>query len=450
MKKALTIAGSDSSGGAGIQADLKTFSSLGIYGSTIITALTAQNTTTISDIFTVDPKFFKNQLITTIEDIKYNAIKIGVLYDNSIIEIVSNLLNKVNIPIIVDPVLISGTGVQLLKDDALESFKKKIIPLSYVLTPNLAEAELLTQSKIVNRDGIIIAAKKLLNLGAKNVIIKGSHRLDNSNKVVDTLVIGKTSKIFRISHKKLKLGETHGTGCNFSSSLTAFIAKGFSLRISFILSNKYVYSALKKSVKVGHGVNITNPLNDLYKYSEKFNIIKSLQRSLEHLVELKNFYKLIPETKTNFVYSLEIPKTHLDVAAIDGRITQIGTKIRYPNIIKFGTSQHVANALIVANRNNPLFRSAINIKNSPQILNICQKNFRCSYYSRILEPPNVKNKEGSSILWGINQAFKKNRSLEIVSHEGDYGKEPMIIVFGYKPVEVLNKIKIILYKLGSY
>ena len=144
MKKALTIAGSDSSAGAGIQADLKTFSALRIYAATVITTLTAQNTKTVSDIFVVPSKLFKNQLKATLEDVKPDVIKIGVLYDNSIIKIVRDELVNYKKPIVVDPVLFSGTGIKLLDDRAFESFKHDIIPLSPMITPNIREAELVT------------------------------------------------------------------------------------------------------------------------------------------------------------------------------------------------------------------------------------------------------------------------------------------------------------------
>ena len=146
----MTIAGSDSSAGAGIQADLKTFSAMGVYGTTIITTLTAQNTRTISDILVVPSKFFRNQLVTTLEDIKPDVIKIGVLYSKSIISIVKNILKNFKNPIVVDPVLHSGTGIKLLDDDSFEQFKREIIPLSYVITPNLKEAEFLSKIRISN------------------------------------------------------------------------------------------------------------------------------------------------------------------------------------------------------------------------------------------------------------------------------------------------------------
>ena len=182
MKKALTIAGSDSSGGAGIQADIKTFSALGLYCTTVITVLTAQNTTTVLDIFTTPSKFFKNQLVSTIDDIKPDIIKIGVLYDKSIIEIVNEILSPLKIPIVLDPVLFSGTGVKLLKDSSYESFKKKIIPLSHIITPNLSEAEILSENKISSEHELVESAYKIINLGTKNVIIKGILIIRNRTK----------------------------------------------------------------------------------------------------------------------------------------------------------------------------------------------------------------------------------------------------------------------------
>ena len=161
MIKALTIAGSDSSGGAGIQADLKTFSALGIYGTTVITVLTAQNTKTVSDVFITPPEFFKNQLLTTLEDIEPDIIKIGVLYDDSIIEIVYDTLKHLKIPIVLDPVLISGTKVKLLKESSIGNFKTKIIPLSFVITPNLIEAKILSGDKITTEKEVIEAAYKI-------------------------------------------------------------------------------------------------------------------------------------------------------------------------------------------------------------------------------------------------------------------------------------------------
>jgi hydroxymethylpyrimidine kinase / phosphomethylpyrimidine kinase / thiamine-phosphate diphosphorylase len=449
LKKALTIAGSDSSGGAGIQADIKTFSALGFYCSTVITILTAQNTETVSDIFITPSKFFSNQLSFTINDIKPDIIKIGVLYDNSIIDVVHDSLFQSKIPIVLDPVLFSGTGIKLLKDSAYDNFKKKIIPISLIITPNLQEAEILSGNIISSEKELIESAYKIIELGINNVIIKGGYDVAANSKIFDILLEKDSNSITKVYNNRLKIGETHGTGCNFSSSLASFIGKGYKIKESFFLANAYVKEGLMNVQKIGKGVGITNPLFNLYENSSKYKILYNLNNSIKILEEIKNFYLLIPETKTNFVYSLENPKNHADVAGVLGRITNIGEKIRIPNVVEFGASSHVANAVISANRFNKLLRAAINIKNDDKILEICKTNFTCSFYSREDELPENKNKEGLSISWGIRIALEKIPDAEIVFHSGDYGKEPMIILFGKNPQDIIDKIKIIIYHLAK-
>ncbi len=447
--KALTIAGSDSSGGAGIQADLKTFSALGIYGTTVITILTAQNTKTVSDVFVTPTEFFKNQLLTTLEDIKPDIIKIGVLYDDSIIEIVYDTLRHLKIPIVLDPILISGTKVKLLKESSIDNFKTKIIPLSFVITPNLIEAKILTGDKISTEKEIIEAAYKIKKLGASNVIIKGGHDSNQNQKILDILVEKENDNITKLYNDRLKIAETHGTGCNFSSALASFLAKGYGIKESFFLANDYVKEGLNDIAKIGNGIGVTNPLMNLYVNSSRYRVFTSLYKSVKILEELKDFYLLIPETKTNFVYSLENPKSMQDVAGIVGRITNFGNKIRSPNVVEFGASSHVSSAVISAHRLNHLFRSAINIKNDKEILDVCKANFVCTWYSRNEEKPENKDKEGFTISWGVKNAMEKLNNAEVVFHDGDYGKEPMILIFGKDPPEIIDKIKIVISKLNS-
>ncbi len=448
MIKGLTIAGSDSSGGAGIQSDIKTFASLGVFATTIITALTAQNTKTVTEILAVQPKFFENQLVTTLEDIKPDVIKIGVLYDSSIIDIVYNVLKATDTPIIVDPILVSGTGVKLIKDQAFKIFKKKIIPLSLIITPNQAEAQALSEIKITYEKELIESAFKIINLGTKNVIIKGFYDPIKNDRILDILIKKEGQEIIKIYNKRLDITEIHGTGCNFSASLAAFISKGYNIDEAFFHANSYVKESLHNTIRIGSGNLVINPLYKVYEMSEKFKIKESLQMALDSLYEIKKFYLLIPETKSNFVFSLEKPQTSLDVAGILGRITTIGNRVRFPNIIKFGASTHVSSAIIEANKFNHSFRSAINIKNNKEILDICKSNFICSFYSRSDEPKEIKNIEGNTIKWGINEVFKKQLKAEVVYHDGDIGKEPMIIIFGKDPIEIIGKINIIISKMN--
>lgn len=318
-----------------------------------------------------------------------------------------------------------------------------------MITPNLVEAEILCGNKLYSEKEIVEAAYKIIELGSENVVIKGGHLSKEDTKVFDILVEGGSGKITKVFNNRLKIGETHGTGCNFSSSLASFIAKGYTIRESFSLANEYVKEGLMSILQIGKGVGVTNPLSNLHENSSRYNIVTSLHNNIKILEELKDFYLLIPETKTNFVYSLESPKILMDVAGVSGRITNMETRIRSPNVVEFGASSHVANAVITANKFNHSFRSAINIKNEKKILEVCKANFVCSSYSRGEEHIENKNKEGHTISWGIRNAMERKHDAELVFHDGDYGKEPMIMVFGKDPSVIIDKIKTIIFKLNS-
>ena len=200
------------------------------------------------------------------------------------------------------------------------------------------------------------AALEIFKLGASNVIIKGGHDTNKDTKVMDLLFRDKNIEPQQIVHERLKVGETHGTGCNFSAAISAFLAKGYNISESFQLSNSYVYEALRNSNQIGKGVYVSNPLYRMYDNSQKFKVLIELQDSVSILERMSNFFKLIPETKTNFVYSIEKPKNFNDIAGVLGRVTNLGINIRTPNVIQFGTSLHVANALLAATKFKSLFR----------------------------------------------------------------------------------------------
>lgn len=444
QKKAMSIAGSDSSGGAGIQADLKTFSALGVYGATVISILTAQNTKTVSSVFAVPCEFFEDQLLTTMRDISPNAIKIGVLFDRSLMIIVNKHLRKYRGPIIVDPVLISGTGARLMDKQSFATFKDEIVSLASIITPNRYEAEQLSGIKIRSPVDLKVASQKICDMGAKIVIIKGGHSSLKNKKIIDHYFDKEKKEIFQICNSRKDIGETHGTGCNFSAAITSFVAKGIGPKGSFIMANSYVQDALRYASKVGDGVLVANPLKYVFEMAEKYTVLTELQKSVDQLNDIPNFVRLIPETKSNFVYSTNDPTSLDDIAGVAGRITGDNSHIHYPNVVKFGVSQHVSRALLTAQKINRKYRSALNIRNTSQIRSVCNKMFECSAYERKHEPVNIKNKEGYSIVWGINEAFRSKPELEIVYHSGDIGKEPMILIFGQSPDVVLKKVRLIL------
>ena len=256
----LIIAGSDSSGGAGIQADLKTVTSLGSYGMTAITAVTVQNTTGVKSVVSIDPKKIYEQIVFTSEDIKPDAIKIGMLHSTEVIKKVLKALEKIKVKkIILDPVMIAKGGARLIDEKAIKILKKELIKKVDLITPNIPEAEVLTDTKIDTVEDMILAANKLIVLGAKNVLIKGGHL--NKKKLFDIFLSKKDFKIFE--SKKFITKNTHGTGCTLSSAITTFYSCGKSIKKSCELAIKYVNSAIKSNPKLGKGHGPINHLNSI-------------------------------------------------------------------------------------------------------------------------------------------------------------------------------------------
>ena len=258
--KILIIAGSDSSGGAGIQADIKTVTALGSYAMTAITAVTTQNTTGVKSIIGIDPKDIFNQIIYTCKDIRPDAIKIGMLHSSEVIRAVLKALDIIQInKIILDPVMVAKGGAKLIDDKATQLLKLKLIKKVLLVTPNIPEAEILTKTKILNKEDMIYAANRLLELGAKNVLVKGGH-LINKN-VIDIFINKKEIKFF--NNKRLKTKNTHGTGCTLSSAVTTFVSCGKPLKKSCELGIMYVNSAIKSNPKYGKGHGPINHLTSL-------------------------------------------------------------------------------------------------------------------------------------------------------------------------------------------
>jgi len=258
--KILVIAGSDSSGGAGIQADIKTISSLGSYALTAITAVTVQNTKGVKSVISIPSDQIKNQIIYSAKDIKPDAIKIGMLNSKSVVKKVLESLEELKIKkIILDPVMIAKGGAKLINDEAIRILKKKLIPRVSLITPNIPEAEVLTNIKINNKEDMILAANELINLGAKNVLIKGGHL--NTKKVQDIFLNRSDIKIF--TSQKYKTSNTHGTGCTLSSAITTFFSCGKSLKKACELGIKYVNLAILTNPKYGKGHGPINHLNSI-------------------------------------------------------------------------------------------------------------------------------------------------------------------------------------------
>jgi len=258
--KILIIAGSDSSGGAGIQADLKTVTALGGYAMTAITAVTSQNTTGVSSVIAVPPKEIEKQILFTSKDIKPDAIKIGMLHSKEVIFLVARTLSKLKTrKIILDPVMVAKGGFKLIDDEAIKFLKEKLLRKAYLITPNIPEAEVLTKIKIKNVNDMITAANILLKFGVKNILLKGGH--SKSKSMNDIFLNKKELKIFK--NKRIKTKNTHGTGCTLSSAITTFYACGKTLNKSCELAIKYVNQSIRSNLNYGKGHGPINHLSSI-------------------------------------------------------------------------------------------------------------------------------------------------------------------------------------------
>lgn len=254
----LTIAGSDSSGGAGIQADLKTFSAIGTYGMSVITAITAQNTAGVFDVEELSSRIIKEQIKAVCEDIPPKAIKVGMV---SSPEIIKDIVDSLEIYpceyIVVDPVMISKSGYSLLKPEAKENLIKYLIPKAYIVTPNVPEAEEISNMKISNVEDMKKAGRAILNLGPKYVLMKGGHL---EGDCVDVLIGEDLFEVFK--GERINRKNTHGTGCTISSAITSHLALGYDIKEAVRLSKEYITEAIRHSFDIGHGIG---PVHHFYK-----------------------------------------------------------------------------------------------------------------------------------------------------------------------------------------
>jgi hydroxymethylpyrimidine kinase/phosphomethylpyrimidine kinase len=437
MKRILTIAGSDSGGGAGIQADLKAINLLGGYGMSVLTALTAQNTVGVQGIHEIPASFVEKQIDSVLSDIGADAVKTGMLANGEIIEIVSKKIKQYKVEkLVVDPVMVAKSGDPLLQKEAQVVLIKRLIPLSMVVTPNLLEASILTGSKVRSLEEMRKAALKIYALGAKNVIIKGGHL---KGKAIDLLYDGE--KYEEVEGPRIKTKNTHGTGCTFASAIATLLARGDDVSEAVRKAKIFITMAIRSSLNLGKGIGPTNPSAYVLKEMERYRVIQELKKAIDILKEGKLGY-LIPEVSSNLGFALPNAGGIGDIAAFPGRIIRYKDAMATLSDPEFGASQHIAHIILTVMGFDPEYCSAMNIRYSKaNIALIRGKGFFVGHFNRRFEPKRMKQKEGSSLEWGVEEVLKRLRQVpDFIYDEGDVGKEPMIRVLGRNPTEVVYKI----------
>ena len=434
MRTILSIAGSDPSGGAGIQADLKTFGALGVYGMAVITSLTAQNTLGVSGTFHVPAEFVGEQLDAIIRDMGFDAVKTGMLADEGIVRIVAERLKRRRVgKLVVDPVMGSNNGAVLLNDTGREALVKFLFPLAFLVTPNIPEAEVLAGMKIRGVRDMERAAQRIKGFGAKNVLVKGGHL---NKGPTDVLFDGREFTHFSLDRVETK--STHGTGCTLSAALAAFLAQGVPLEEAARRAKDYLQATLIHAFSLGKGTGPGHHFAPLYREIEKGRMLKEMDAALE-LLKGEKIGALIPEIQSNLAYALPGARSRDDVAAFPGRIIRDGEGVAVLHAPDFGASRHIANIVLTNMKYDPSKRARMNLRYDEKIIRRCGKlKLSIGSFDRAKEPRKVREREGSSLEWGVQEAIKKagGKVPDVVFDKGGWGKEAAVRVSADSPLEV--------------
>ncbi|MEF8879949.1 MAG: bifunctional hydroxymethylpyrimidine kinase/phosphomethylpyrimidine kinase [Candidatus Thermoplasmatota archaeon] len=441
-KTVLSIAGSDSSGGAGVQADLKAFTALGLHGATAITCVTAQNTQKVKEIYKIPAHLIVEQIETIQQDMDICAVKTGMLYDREITKKVADKIKEHNYPVVVDPVMVATSGDALSKKDLVKTFKESLLPKAYVLTPNINEANQLCNMEICTIEDVKKACEFLHQKGAKNIFIKGGHLEEETAK--DVFYDGKEFATFSLPWQNKKI---HGSGCSLSSLMAGYIALNEKPIVAAEKAKNTLWNMINHSYQPGKGANVLRVEQNIAQHTparfeteKHFKVWYNLNKKIEQILSLLK-PEFIPEVGTNIGYALPQAKKIEDICALEGRII----KTKNGNIrcgrFCFGGSKHIASVILTVMQKNPGFRCSMNIKYSSKNIEKCEKSdFKIGYFERRNEPKHVE----STMEWSTKTVLEKTECMpDVIYDEGAKGKEPMIRILGRTPTELTKKISLI-------
>ncbi len=445
FKVILVIAGLDPDGGAGLVADVKTISALGAHPVTILTGIAIQNTYESYGLHMIPPSVIESQLRCILNDIDVDAVKIGMLGNSESVHAVAKHIVRLDVPIVLDPVVRAKVGLELLDPRGIKELIEKLLPYVTLITPNADEASILTGIEVRDLESAKKAAKILVHdYGVRAVLIKGGH-IVQGDRVFDLYYDSRGQ--FKIFESKRISGCWHGAGCTLSSAIATLLALGKDMIEAIAYAREFVLSSAIHGLRdLGKGICPLDQLYTIAKNAERYKVITNMWRAIEMLeFHGEAVSKLIPEVQSNLVMAL--PKRFIeginDVAGIPGRIVRYGNRIKVVGPPTFGASKHLARAVIKVMEYDPTIRSAMNIKFDERILDIAKElGYRVSYYDRSEEPEHIKRTEGATIPWGIETAIRRAGGVipDLIFHRGDWGKEPMINVFGKSAIDTVRKV----------
>ena len=425
MRTALTVAGSDSVGGAGIQADIKAMASVGVHAATVITAVTAQNTCSVSEIYPLPADAVQAQLDAVLSDCDIKAVKTGMLYSADIVKVVADTLEDHSAPLIVDPVMVATVGDKLYDKTYVRALKEKLLPVCELITPNKHEAEELAGFKINNEDDAIYACE-IIGREGTSVLLKGGHMFGNN--VVDYLYI--SSGITKITNPRLK-SAGHGSGCTLSSFITANMANGLDLMTAVMDSRKMIQTSIQTQYSVGKGVPVVNPNVKLPKKEDtiRVDVLRDLDNAVEIISETVPL-ELVPSKGMNMAYAIKGAKGPEDIAAVEGRMLVHNGNVKKGGPIKYGAAEHLSYVLLEVMKTNPDIKCVLEIKVDKMLVRDME--------AAGLKAVPTKKQTGESISKTVRASVEGCKTFPDAIYELD-GRNPKVTIFGTNPKNVLSK-----------
>ncbi len=426
MRCALTIAGSDSIGGAGIQADIKAMASLGVHATCVVTAVTAQNTQEVVDIYPVPEEFIKTQLYTILKDVDIKAVKTGMLYSPEIVSTVADILYDHETPLVVDPVMIAGVGDDLSSDGFSKAVKKELLPICELVTPNKHEAEVLSGMKIHNEDDAMFACE-LIGKEGSSVLLKGGHM--NTKNVVDYLYL--SSEFTRMENPRLEVAG-HGGGCTLSSYITAHMAKGIDIVNSVLRSRDLIQNSIASMYSIGEGVKVVNPMTRMHDESVRFTVLDSVDVAAKSLVNNIPEYWVLQDG-INIAYAAKNAAGPEDIAAIDRRISIHNGLLRKNGSAKFGAAEHLSYILLAMMKSDSKCRSILSLSYREDLLDIMEEvGFIMAY---------VESPGDVSIMDGVLISLREcDETPDVIVNK----HQKTVYLLAEDPAEILKKVDYIL------
>lgn len=423
ISRALTIAGSDSGGGAGIQADLKTFAALGVHGMSAVASVTAQNTVGVYETYDLPPELIAKQIDVVVEDIGVDAAKTGMLHSKEIIEVVAGKIAKHGFPTVVDPVMMAEVGAPLIQEDAVDTLREKLIPVAEVVAPNILEAQALTGIEIETVEDMRKAAVEISKFGAAAVVVKGGHL--KQEKAVDVLYYD--GDFFTFEADKYRDVGIHGAGCTFSAAIAAQLAKRMGVPEAVKTAKDFITQAIRFCLDVGRGVKPVDPLAIINLQLEKQKVLENVERAMDKFVSHPLSVKLVPEVGVNIAMALPKAESINEVVGLSGRIVKVGRAVQAVGEPVLGGSGHVGRVVLAAVDLDPSKRAAMNIRYGEDVLAAVRKlGLKIGSFDRGQEPEKVSTME-----WGTKTAIKEAGHVpDLVYDLGAVGKEPMIRLLG--------------------